>query len=126
MSKVRLTNKCKTNHAIGLQAEEYASRYLIENGYKILEHRYKTKYGEIDLIVEKDDILCFVEVKKRQTLDDALFSVDQRTRHRIEQSALFYISQNPKAQDKSMRFDVIAVSKPFLVTHLDNAWEVGA
>lgn len=115
-----------TNHAIGLQAEALAAEYLKEQNFLIIEQRYKTKYGEIDLIVEKDDMLCFVEVKIRQKLDDALASVNKRTRRRIEQAALFYISQNPKKHDKSMRFDVIAIAKPFQITHLDNAWEVGA
>ncbi len=116
----------QTNHAIGMQGEEFAAQYLIERGYEVLERRYKTKFGEIDLIVEKDDVLCFVEVKLRQKLEDALHSVTLRARRRIEQSALYYISENPQVQDKSMRFDVIAIAKPFHVTHLDNAWEAGA
>ncbi len=119
-------DRSATNHAIGLQAEDMAAEYLADQGYKIIERRYKTKYGEIDLIVEKNDILCFVEVKTRQTLEDALACVDLRTRRRIEQSALFFISQTPEIVDKSMRFDVIAIAKPFKITHLDNAWEAGA
>lgn len=123
---MRSKDKNKTNHAIGLQAEDMAAEYLVAEGFDILEHRYKTKYGEIDLIVEKNNILCFVEVKTRQKLENALSSVNFKTRRRIEQSALFYISENPEIQNKSMRFDVIAIAKPFQITHLDNAWEAGA
>ncbi len=116
----------QTNHAVGIQGEDMAAVYLEEQGYAVLERRYKTKFGEIDLIVEKDEVVCFVEVKIRQTLEDALASVTLRARRRIEQSALFYISQNPEIQGNPMRFDVIAIVKPFQITHLDNAWEVGA
>lgn len=108
---------------IGMQAETIAMEYLIAQGYVILEQRYKTQYGEIDLIVEKHDFLCFVEVKLRQTFEKALESVSARSRKRIENAALHYMGEHPCKQDKYMRFDVIGVTHGMEITHLDNAWQ---
>ena len=47
----------------GVNAEMAISNYLIRHGYKIIKHRYKTKYGEIDIIASKEKLLLFVEVK---------------------------------------------------------------
>lgn len=120
-----------TSHQTGLWAEELAAKILREAGYEILAERYKTRYGEIDLIVSNDDTLVFVEVKARQNLEDSLYAVTPKTRRRIEQSALHYISENPELADMGMRFDVIAVGKGgkdggISVEHLDNAWGVGS
>lgn len=112
-----------THYARGVRAENQAAQYLEKQGYRILETRYKTKFGEIDLIVFKDDVLCFVEVKTRNTLSEALESVTPRSQKRIEQSALYFLSEYPEYGDKGMRFDVVAITSPFQITHLDNAWE---
>jgi len=112
-----------TSHARGVEAEERAVDYLLGQGYLILQRRYKTKFGEIDIVALREDMLCFVEVKARKTKDEAFESVTVRIQKRIEQSALFFLSQNPKYADFSMRFDVIVFDLVFQITHLDNAWE---
>lgn len=43
-----------------------AARYLLENGFQIIEANYSTKFGEIDLIAVKGNILRFVEVKLKK------------------------------------------------------------
>jgi putative endonuclease len=48
---------------IGLEAEEKAVKYLVKNGYKILKRNFHSRFGEIDIIAKKDDILNFIEVK---------------------------------------------------------------
>ena len=48
---------------IGLDAEEKVVQYLLLNGYKILKRNFHSKFGEIDIIAKKDDILSFIEVK---------------------------------------------------------------
>ncbi len=112
-----------TNYARGVEAEERAVDYLGRQGYAILQQRYKTKFGEIDIVALYGDMLCFVEVKVRKTKGDAFESVTVRTQKRVEQSALFFLSQYPEYVDFSMRFDVIAFDSAFEITHLDNAWE---
>jgi len=49
----------------GRKAENYAAFYLRLKGYQILEKRFKTRQGEIDLIARKGGVLVFTEVKKR-------------------------------------------------------------
>jgi len=48
---------------IGLDAEEKVAEYLLKDGYKILKRNFHSKFGEIDIIAKKDDILSFIEVK---------------------------------------------------------------
>lgn len=50
----------------GKLGEEVAKKYLEENGYKILEQNYKTKYAEIDLIGEKNKEMVFFEVRTKR------------------------------------------------------------
>lgn len=124
------SKKSDTSHARGVWAEEKACAYLKAQGYSVIYQRYKTKFGEIDIVANKKDMLCFVEVKVRPSTAEALESVTWRARQRIEQSALFFLSEYPEYIDFDMRFDVIAINtvdgSAFEVTHLDNAWEAGS
>lgn len=53
---------------IGIKGESLAVQFLINKGYKIKAKNYHTKWGEIDIIAEKNNILYFIEVKTRQKL----------------------------------------------------------
>ena len=64
-SKLRRGRRLK-DRSPGAWGEDLALRYLIQHGYKLLERNYRTRRGEIDLIVRKDDTLVFVEVKLRR------------------------------------------------------------
>ncbi len=105
----------------GLKAEKMAALYLKTKGYQILEERYKTAYGEIDIIARKKNIIAFIEVKARQTKQQALESITPRMQKRISDSAFYYISQN-EAEDNDYRFDVMTVTPPFSIDHLEHAW----
>ncbi len=117
-------NKDKeTSYAKGVAAETQAAEHLKAKGYQIIEMRYKTKFGEIDLIVKQGNLICFVEVKVRAKQVDALESVTPRTQRRIENSALFFLSEYPDYMNCDMRFDVITISGDANLVHLDNAWQ---
>ena len=49
----------------GVWGEIYTARYLRDNKYRIIYSEFRSRFGEIDLIAEKDGVLCFVEVKAR-------------------------------------------------------------
>ena len=129
--------KRKAAYQRGVDAEKEAARYLKRKGYKILEHRYKTPVGEVDLIARSVDGLVFVEVKSYDDEASALYAVTPKTRRRIEAAASYYLSENENLANLGMRFDVIVVSsgnkqffKPNLfgavsIQHLDNAWFAG-
>lgn len=57
-----------TTREAGDRGEAMAAEYLRENGYEILASQFRCRFGEIDLIAEKDGVLLFVEVKLRTNL----------------------------------------------------------
>lgn len=112
-----------TSYSKGVLAEKRAAMQLRLQGYKILQERYKTKFGEIDLIVQKDSLIAFVEVKAHQSKVSSLNAVTQKSRRRIEQSALWFLSQHPEFNEFDMRFDVMVFKGGGIWgQHLDNAW----
>lgn len=116
-----------TSHKKGVVSESLAAMYLMGKGYKILETRYKCRYGEIDMLAMKKDVLVAVEVKYRQTNSDAHGHISEtitpKAQGRIQNALLHYISEHPAYADYGLRFDVILITKPFQIEHLDNAWE---
>ncbi len=118
-----MSNKRQKAYKRGLWVETLAAILLMAKGYRILKRRYKTPVGEVDLIAKKGRRLLFVEVKARRDLSEALESVNTKTQKRIERAGLHFISRHPDYADYEMRFDVIAMARPFRLQHLDNAWQ---
>jgi putative endonuclease len=85
-------------------------RYLIQNGYTLVERNYRTRRGEIDLIVRKDDTLVFVEVKLRRGtgFGDSLEAVTPRKQHTLRSVAEHYLYAR-RAHYDTLRFDVIGI-----------------
>jgi len=67
----------------GISAEGRAAALLMAKGYRILAKRFRTPQGEIDIVARKRDLLAFVEVKARASLDDAAYAVTPRQQQRI-------------------------------------------
>lgn len=107
----------------GIYAEYLALFFLMLKGYRPVAMRYKTKVGEIDLIVRKKELYVFVEVKSRKTMQEALESLGTVSQRRIIRAAEYFLSRQNKIVDPAMRFDFIAVSGLFSVRHLNNAWQ---
>lgn len=53
--------------AIGRQAEELTANYLTQNGFQIIEHNWRTRYCEIDLVASQNKVIYLVEVKYRRS-----------------------------------------------------------
>ena len=116
-----------TSYQKGIDAEEAAADYLRAQGFEILQERYKTKFGEIDIIASKGKLLIFCEVKAHSESSASLYAVTMRSRRRIEKSALWFLSEYSNYNDFDMRFDVAVFNHGGkCVEYLDNAWEVGA
>lgn len=94
---------------LGLFGEAETAAYLRRRGYAVLAHGYRCRFGEIDLVAEKDGVLCFVEVKLRSGLAYGLprESVDARKRERLRRTAAWYLSE--RELDAPARFDVAEV-----------------
>ncbi len=112
----------RDTYRAGLIAEIVAAAYLILKGYSLIGWRAKTPVGEIDFIAAKRNVLIFVEVKLRKASETALYAVSAKNQSRVTRAALYLSARRPDWQGKDMRFDVIALSWPFFIRHIDNAW----
>jgi putative endonuclease len=95
---------------LGLVGEEIAARELASRGYAILERRYRTQYGEIDIVAEDGETLVFVEVKARATgeFGTAAESVTAGKRRRVARMAVDYLARRG-ISSRPCRFDVVAI-----------------
>lgn len=109
-----------TSYTSGLVAEYLASLLLLFKGYLTKERRYKTSWGEIDLIVQRGRTLVFVEVKKRKHLVAGLEAITTKQRQRIEKAGQIYLS-SVNIKINKIRFDVVIVT-PHRLHHLKDAW----
>ena len=100
------------NNLLGAWGEALAAEYLRKKRYEIVAAGYRSRFGEIDLIVRNKKFLVFVEVKLRKTADfaKAMEYVDRRKQDKIRITASVYISQNPTPLQP--RFDVIEIYAP--------------
>ena len=96
--------------ALGISGENLACAELQRRGYAILERRYRTRLGEIDIIARDGATLVFVEVKARLTDDfgGAAAAVTAWKQRRIARMAMDYLSRRT-AVDGPCRFDVVAI-----------------
>lgn len=109
----------------GLSAESRASLYLVAKGYRILARRYRTPYGEIDIVAQRRNLLAFVEVKARATLDEAAYAVTPRQRSRIVAAAQAWLMAHPEHAAFDMRFDAVLIAPKSLPRHLMAAFDAG-
>jgi putative endonuclease len=100
------------NNLAGAWGEALAARYLEKKRYKLVAANYRSRFGEIDLIVRSRTHLVFVEVKLRKSDRFARASefVDQRKQERLRTTAAMYLSENPT--ELFSRFDVIEIYAP--------------
>ncbi len=106
----------------GRRAEWLAAMFLRLKGYKVLETRFKTSGGEIDIIAKMGQTLVAVEVKQRPNLQlshDALTATGLR---RIENAAAAYQENHANLHELDLRFDAIFVLPNLRIHHLKDAW----
>jgi len=88
-------------------------------GYRILAKRFKTPYGEIDLVARRRNLIAFVEVKARASLDDAAYAVTPRQQKRIIDAAQAWLMTHPEHADFDLRFDAMLIAPRRLPRHLE-------
>lgn len=116
----------------GAAGEVMAARFLREKGYTLVGVNVRTRFGEIDMIAQKDTYLVFVEVKTRgeEALYEPREAVTGAKQSKILKTAALYLHQHPT--DLQPRFDVIEVFTgagdpltPKAIDHIENAFESG-
>ena len=110
----------------GAFGEDFAKNYFIENNYTILKKNYYSRFGEIDLILKKDEYIVFVEVKLRSktTYGKPYEFVDRKKQERIILTAKKYISEN-NITDMCSRFDIFEIlqyNDNIMYNHIENAF----
>ncbi|HWB30417.1 MAG TPA: YraN family protein [Vicinamibacterales bacterium] len=97
---------------LGKCGEDAACAELARRGYAILARRYRTRFGEIDIVSRDGDTIVFVEVKARRTTrrGAAAEQISFWKRRRITAMALDYLS-SARLLDRRCRFDVVAIDE---------------
>ena len=92
----------------GQAAEDAALAYLQQQGLKLLQRNFRCKGGEIDLIMQQQDILVFVEVRKRADtrFGGAAASITASKQARLILAAQVFLQKY--RVPPSCRFDVVA------------------
>ena len=107
----------------GLSAESRAAAMLLAKGYRILARRFRSPFGEIDIVARKRNLVAFVEVKARATLDEAAYAVTPRQQARISDAAQAWLMAHPEHAEFELRFDVMLIAPGHLPRHLLAAFD---
>jgi len=106
----------------GHAGERLAILRLALSGYRMLARRYRTKVGEIDLIMRRGKTVAFVEVKHRADLTAGIEAVTPQAQFRIRRAAELFIARNPHLAEHALRFDIIVVTPWRWPRHFADAW----
>ena len=118
------------NNIVGAWGESLAAEYLRKKKYALVAMNYKTRYGEIDLIVRNRKFLVFVEIKLRKSdsFASAADFVDSRKQNRLRLTAQMYLSEKPTLLQP--RFDVVEIYAPQgietlkpTINHMEDAFQ---
>lgn len=96
----------------GLYYENLALKYLKKQGLKLLQKNYHCRLGEIDLIMQDEDCIVFIEVRYRNNADfgNGLDTVNINKQHKLIKTAQLYLIQKGLYEKIPARFDVISIS----------------
>jgi putative endonuclease len=99
-----------TKKEIGAFGEDIAADFLVRRGYEILDRRYQTRGGEVDIIARKGPTIVFVEVKARTGADFGLpeEAITWRKREKLLATARWYLAEKG-VEIEDYRIDSIAV-----------------
>jgi putative endonuclease len=106
--------------SLGKTGEDLACNELRRRGYAILDRRYRTRYGEIDIIARHEGAIVFVEVKARAGVEfgGGAAAVTGRKQRRIAQMAADYLARRGLL-DSMCRFDVVAIDFSGATPHIE-------
>jgi putative endonuclease len=116
--------------AFGELGERIAERWLRRRGWRIVQRRFRSGHRDIDLVVERDGTVAFVEVKARRGAEfgGPVQAVNYRKRRQLERSAHVWIDRHGR-EAESYRFDVVGVlldGAEVRVCHVENAFSLAS
>lgn len=107
----------------GRRGELLAAWLLRAKLYRIVERRFKTPVGEIDLIASRFGTTVFVEVKTRAHAEATAEAFAKVNTRRLVRAAQYYLARHPRLTDTPLRFDVILLAPNTPPRHLKNAFQ---
>jgi putative endonuclease len=107
----------------GRRGEMLAAWLLRIKLYRIVERRFKTPVGEIDLIASRFGTTVFVEVKTRRRAEATAEAFAKVNTRRLVRAAQYYLARHPRLADTPLRFDVILLAPNTPPRHLKNAFQ---
>lgn len=119
-----------THNTFGSAAEELAARLLERDGWTILHRNWRFRHKEIDLIVCRNGVVAFVEVRARRSAGHGhpIETIGWRKRREIETAARAWLARHGRP-GQAYRFDVVTVLDPSgrggssaVVDHVADAW----
>ena len=112
--------------AYGAHCEKIAKKYLLNLNYTFIKAGYHSKYGELDLIMSKDNNIVFIEVKARKNIHNAIvresLCLTKSKMRKNSNAAMHFLSQYDLYQNYNIRFDIILLSDYTIFKHIENAW----
>ena len=120
---------------LGDTAEWLAAQLLQKQGFRIVERNYRLRMGEVDIIADNGDILCFVEVKAshEREFGHPAERVTASKQNKIVKVALAFLQRKPYlAENRDIRFDVVTViptedadPEKWSIEHIEDAFRPG-
>ena len=112
--------------ALGELGERIAERWLRERGWRVVQRRFRSGHRDIDLVVEQEGVVAFVEVKARrgERFGGPIEAVNWRKQKELGRSARVWVARHGRQHD-AYRFDVIGVLVAGLrvrIRHVANAF----
>ena len=109
--------------SLGKEGEDRAAKALEEAGMGIIARNFRWRKGEIDIIALDGETLTFVEVKAWSAfgIENLAYGISRGKRHRIIETAKYFLSTHRQYYRRAVRFDVVFVGRE-AVTHLASAF----
>ena len=106
-----INEKIRERQQSGREAEQLACEFLVGKGLRLTERNFRCRHGEIDLIMQHDDTIVFVEVRYRRhaRYGSALESITTTKQQRLIRTALHWLQRQRIGQATGTRFDVISL-----------------
>ena len=97
--------------ALGAAGERAVAEWYVDAGYEIVDRNWRCREGELDLVVARDDVIVFCEVKTRRgvAFGAPVEAVTVTKQRRLRVLAIRWLGEHPDRRTRGLRFDVASV-----------------
>ncbi len=105
------SGKLANTRQAGARWEKTAEAFLLEQGLILLQRNFSSRLGEIDLIMEDNKTIVFVEVRYRNSsrFGGGAASITVQKQNKISRTAAWFLAKNPHLAEQFCRFDIISI-----------------